>query len=210
MKKFPVICPPGAIVMIAQWFRPANNPSHDAVDFIIRNPSISDKDNARLTYGAQLVSPVSGATCVDLNDFGTMQELGNGVDIEWKDGAYYYRLHFWHNVFNKVKVGDTVSEGQIVGLMGNTGACLPKPTPERPYDGTHCHLRFSQYQKDQWGGNINIVSLDPCLFFDINNPYRGEDSEVVVDLEPVFWSFTRLNIKDNFNKLLYMIKNIFN
>ena len=210
MKKFPVICPPGAIVMICQWFKPANNPSHDAVDFIIRNPNLSDRENARLTYGAQLVCPVSKAQGVLLNDFGTMQELGNGVDIEWKDGGFYYRLHFWHNVFNTVKLNDIVSEGQIVGLMGNTGAVKPAPTPERPYDGTHCHMRYSQYQKDNWGGNINIVSLDPCLYFDVNNPYQGKDSDVLVDLEPINWSFGRLNIKDNFNKLCYFIRNIFN
>jgi len=204
MKKFPVICPEGTIVVICQWFKP----EHDAVDFVIRNPNISDRENARLTYGTQLVAPIN-SKCVAINDFGTMQELGNGVDIEWMEGGYYWRLHFWHTVYNKVKLGDQVTKGQVVGLMGNTGACLPKPTPERPYDGTHCHMRLSRYVKDPWGGNINIVSLDPCKYFDINNPYQGSDSSVVVDLEPIKWAFDKLGITSIYQKLLYFFNNIF-
>ena len=206
MKKFPVICPPGSMVVICQGFKP----DHDAIDFIIRDPNLSDRENLRLTYGSQLVCPVLSAKCVNINDFGTMQDLGNGVDIEWQDGAFFYRLHFWHTVFNVIKLGDLVSEGQIVALMGNTGAVTPKPTFESPYNGTHCHMRYSQYQKDNWGGNVNIVSLDPTLYFDVQNPYEGSDSDVIIDLEPVKWSWNKLGITSVWDKLVYLLKNIFN
>jgi len=209
MKKFPVLCPPGSIVMITQWFKPFNNPEHDAIDFIIRNPSLSNKDNDRLTYGAQLIQ-TNDATCMIVNNFGTMNPLGNGIDFEWQENGYWWRIHFWHTVYNYFNVGDKVKAGTVVALMGNTGDVNPKPTPLKPYDGTHCHMRYSRYQKNADGANYNIVSLDPTLYFDINNPYEGVDSSVVVDLQPVYWAWDKLGIKDNLSKLFYFFKNIFN
>lgn len=211
MKRFPIICPDGAKVIITQGFQPKNNPTHDAIDFIIGNPRKGKRENARLSYASQLVCPVKEAKCVLLNNFGEMNDLGNGVDIEWQEDGYYWRLHFWHTCYEQLVVNDIINEGGLVALMGNTGDCRPKPTPERPYDGTHCHMRLSRYQKDQWGfGNINTVSLDPLLYFDMKNPYIGADSSILVDLEPIKWAWNLLGIKDNLSKLLYFIKFIFN
>lgn len=214
MKKFPIITPPGSKVVITQGYfypnvNPETNQTHDAIDFVLYNPALSDIENKRLSYGSQLVCPVPNAKCVQRWDFGTMNDKGDGVDLEWQEGEYWYRLHFWHLMKELVNVGDSVTEGQVVGLMGNTGDVRPLPTPDKPYDGTHCHKRFSQYQKNSDGGNINIVSLDPRLYFDILNPYTGNDSSVVVDLEPIYWAWNKLGITSIFQKLIYMFTNIF-
>lgn len=209
-KKWPIICPKGSRVIITQGFKPLNNPTHNAVDFVINNFTFKRQQNLQLSYGSQLVCPVKEAKCVLLNDFGPMNALGNGVDIEWLENGYYWRLHFWHTVYNELVLGQIVKEGQIVGLMGNTGDCRPIPTIRSPYEGTHCHCRFSRYKKNQWGGNIEIVSLDMKDYFDINNPYTGVDSPVMVDMEPLKWSWTKLGIsKDNFKNLIDIFTNLF-
>ena len=45
---------------------------------------------------------------------------GNGISIKHNDGTY---AHYWHLQHNGalVSVGDTVQEGQLIGLSGNTG-----------------------------------------------------------------------------------------
>lgn len=208
MKKFPIICPKGSRVVVTQGFMPIYNPSHDAIDFVLWDDKLTEKENSRLSYGSQFVAPVN-AKCVLVNNFGTMNELGNGVDIEWEEGGYFWRLHFWHTSSNLIKLNDNVKEGQVIAYMGNTGDCRPLPTPFKPYDGTHCHLRLSRYQKTQWG-NINITSLDVRDYFDIKNTYTGvDDSNVNIDLEPLKWAWLKLGIIDNTGRLAYMFKNIF-
>ncbi|RYF86942.1 MAG: M23 family metallopeptidase [Chitinophagaceae bacterium] len=45
---------------------------------------------------------------------------GNGISIRHADGTY---AHYWHLQYNGalVAVGDTVQEGQLIGLSGSTG-----------------------------------------------------------------------------------------
>lgn len=214
MKKFPIIETNGSVVISQGFFFPNVNPSsgqtHDANDVILYNPKLTYSENQRLCYGSQLVCPVPNAKCVQSWDFGTMNSLGNGVDIEWQENGFYWRLHFWHIVSTPLKIGDLVIEGQVVGLMGNTGDVHPVPTPDAPFNGTHCHLRLSRYTKNADGGNIDIVSLDPQLYFDIHNPYSGVDnSNTTTDLIPPAWGMKQLGIVDKLSQLLYYLKNIF-
>lgn len=84
-KKFPIICPQGSRVIITQGFKPANNPTHDACDFVILNDKLTDMENYRLTYGSQLVV-TDDSECVLVNDFGSMNSLGNGIQYPFITG----------------------------------------------------------------------------------------------------------------------------
>ncbi len=39
-----------------------------------------------------------------------------------------------------VSVGDTVVQGQVIGIVGNTGNCWPRPTDANPVAGSHLHF----------------------------------------------------------------------
>ncbi len=41
-----------------------------------------------------------------------------------------------------VQVGDYVKQGQVIGLVGNTGNCWPRPTAANPVAGSHLHFEM--------------------------------------------------------------------
>ncbi len=41
-----------------------------------------------------------------------------------------------------VSVGDKVKQGQVIGLVGNTGNCWPRPTESNPVAGSHLHFEM--------------------------------------------------------------------
>lgn len=45
---------------------------------------------------------------------------GNGITVQHSDGTY---AHYWHLRYNGalVSVGDTIQQGQVIGLSGSTG-----------------------------------------------------------------------------------------
>lgn len=45
---------------------------------------------------------------------------GNGITVQHSDGTY---AHYWHLLYNGalVCVGDTIQQGQVIGLSGSTG-----------------------------------------------------------------------------------------
>ncbi len=45
---------------------------------------------------------------------------GNGITVQHSDGSY---AHYWHLLYNGalVSVGDTIQQGQVIGLSGSTG-----------------------------------------------------------------------------------------
>ncbi len=71
---------------------------------------------------------------------GEMGKYGNTVIVEHQNG---YRSLYAHALENHVQVGDVVSEGQILGLVGNTGRST----------GSHLHFEL---QKD--GTKINPLA----------------------------------------------------
>ncbi len=41
-----------------------------------------------------------------------------------------------------VNVGDYVKQGQVIGIVGNTGNCWPRPTAANPVAGSHLHFEM--------------------------------------------------------------------
>lgn len=70
---------------------------------------------------------------------GSYSSYGEYVIINHHDGTMTLYGHMKPGS-RTVKKGDTVKQGQVIGIVGNTGNCLPRPTPSRPTQGTHLHF----------------------------------------------------------------------
>jgi len=70
---------------------------------------------------------------------GNMDGYGNIIIIKGDDGNYY---HYAHNAANRVKKGQRVNAGEVIGTMGNTGTS----------SGPHTHIEVT---------NANGVNLHP-------------------------------------------------
>lgn len=70
---------------------------------------------------------------------GSYSSYGEYIVINHHDGTMTLYAHMKPGS-RKVSVGDTVKQGQVIGIVGNTGNCLPRPTPSRPLQGTHLHF----------------------------------------------------------------------
>ncbi len=75
--------------------------------------------------------------------------LGNYVVIEHSDGILSKYGHLYPNSIS-VSVGQTVKQGQKIGMVGNSGS------------STGCHLHFEIWE--------NGVKVDPLNYVDIDNP----------------------------------------
>lgn len=74
-------------------------------------------------------------------------EWGNYVCVQAADGNFYYYCHLESRA---VQSGATVKEGDIVGIMGNTGHSF----------GAHLHLEIR---------NAGKTAIDPCPILGIPN-----------------------------------------
>ena len=66
------------------------------------------------------------------------QTKGNGIYLLSEDSSF--STNYWHLSQFEINVGDKISQGTPIGLMGNSGNVRPKPTPKNPYNGTHLHF----------------------------------------------------------------------
>jgi len=73
------------------------------------------------------------------NYVGSYSSYGEYIIINHHDGTMTLYGHMKPGS-RKVSVGDTVKQGQVIGIVGNTGNCLPRPTPSSPLRGTHLHF----------------------------------------------------------------------
>ena len=73
------------------------------------------------------------------NYVGSYSSYGEYIVINHHDGTMTLYAHMKPGS-RKVSVGQTVKQGQVIGTVGNTGNCLPRPTPSNPLGGTHLHF----------------------------------------------------------------------
>lgn len=91
---------------------------------------------------------------------------GNGYCNEWTYG---------HASENLVKLGDRITEGQMIQKMGNTGFVVSGATPfwkHNPYAGTHLHLGFRFCRLNPVGFQYNPTAPKMSVV-DYHNGYFG-------------------------------------
>lgn len=96
-----------------------------------------------------LVSPcdgVIGSSAIIYDKSNPTWEWGNYIRIDRADGVQIFMCHMAER---KVKVGQTVKAGDIVGIEGNTGYSF----------GSHCHFEVRK----------NGTSVDPTPYLGIAN-----------------------------------------
>ena len=124
---------------------------HDAVD-------ISGPGYGSNIYAANngVVTSVKGG-CVTGN-LACNGRGGNYIVINHNSNNYYTIYMHLKDIY--VSVGQTVSRGQVIGTMGNTGNVVPAPTVNNPYLGTHLH--FGLYIGEPYNGGY---AVDPMRLY---------------------------------------------
>lgn len=125
--------------------------SHKAIDIYSYNG-----------YGANILAANNG-TVITVNNSCTRGDAscngrrGNYIVINHNAGNYY--TVYMHLSQTKVNVGDTVTAGQVIGAMGNTGYVIPAPTYSNPYGGTHLHFCLFKGEPYRGGYAINPYTV---------------------------------------------------
>jgi peptidoglycan hydrolase CwlO-like protein len=70
---------------------------------------------------------------------GSYTAYGEYVIIDHHDGTKTLYAHMQAGS-RTVKAGDEVTQGQVIGIVGNTGNVSPRPTSSNPLNGTHLHF----------------------------------------------------------------------
>ncbi len=96
------------------------------------------------------------AGCIAGN-LGCNGRQGNYIIINHNTGNYY--TIYMHLSTIQVSVGQTVSRGQKIGTMGNTGEVYPAPSSYSPYSGTHLHFGTFRGHPHHGGSPFNPFNL---------------------------------------------------
>lgn len=113
-------------------------------------------------YGSNIYAANNGVVtsvksgCVS-GDLSCNGKGGNYIVISHGQNNYY--TVYMHLKDIKVRVGDSVSRGQVIGTMGNTGNVVPVPTSSSPYNGTHLHFCLYIGEPYNGGYEVNPMSL---------------------------------------------------
>jgi len=133
---------------LSYWAWPTDNPytittyfgyrwgsMHAAVD--IYGPGYGSSIYA--ANNGTVVAAVGGCTAGNSSCNG---RRGNYILINHNNANYY--TYYMHLSTILVKEGQTVSRGQKIATMGNTGEVYPAPSKSSPYSGTHLHFAASR------------------------------------------------------------------
>lgn len=85
----------------------------------------------------------------DGNYVGSYRSFGEYIAINHHDGTMTYYCHLRAGS-RMVSVGQEVKQGQVIGYVGNTGNCQPRPSPSNPYAGTHLHFEVHVLRNGSW------------------------------------------------------------
>jgi len=126
-----------------------------------------DSETATDIFGPNIVSVYEKGVIVSINDKCThnkyagscaCKDKGTNIAIEYATKENVYRVYYQHlhSIADGLKVGDEVSEGQVIGKMGNTGA------------SSYIHLHYAIW--------VNDIPVNPIIFY-MSNPKIQLDPE---------------------------------
>jgi len=137
--------------------------AHNGIDIIERTP--------KLGYGEKIYSAhtrPAKVTKVFLES--KTRTNGNGIYLqeELPDGRILETV-YWHLSAINVQIGKVIqpytgeqkTTDTVIGLVGNSGHVIPKPTERFPYWGSHCHfaVRVYPYKDYQFGGFVDPAPM---------------------------------------------------
>ena len=82
---------------------------------------------------------------------------GNYIVIKHKTNNYYTVYMHLKDIY--VSEGQSVSSGQVIGTMGNTGNVIPVPSSSNSHAGTHLHFCLYIGEPYKGGYAINPMNL---------------------------------------------------
>lgn len=114
-------------------------------------------------YGYPVVSTRDGivVSCMfnsSTSEYGENAGGGLFVKIQHDDGTLAIYMHLSRTIVAK---GQQVKAGEKIGEVGNTGYCVPGPTAEHPYYGTHLHFELRN-SSNQSTAELRQLSNDIC------------------------------------------------
>jgi murein DD-endopeptidase MepM/ murein hydrolase activator NlpD len=110
------------------YYKPYGLHGHEGIDLV---PTLS-------TWGVHAIA--DGEVILD-DDKATNRAYGNQVRLKARDGRVWAYCHLSENC---VRLGDKVKEGDLLGIMGNTGT------------GTGPHLHLMTYREDSGGNRLYL------------------------------------------------------
>jgi murein DD-endopeptidase MepM/ murein hydrolase activator NlpD len=138
---------------------------HTGTDIQLHDFTLMDRGCRIRAAAAGTVTQVVNVSPYDRNCDFNWPDSGNWIEISNGDGTYAYYLHLRYNSVT-VEVGDQVSAGQMLGLVGSSGYTT----------GPHVHFETGDYLnggnytvRDPWNGPANPL---PSLWVS-QEPYVG-------------------------------------
>lgn len=107
-----------------------------SVDFCAPANRIINGKSYWTSKGAKLYAVASGTVTKSTYAAST---YGHYINIDHGNGLSSLYAHMDARYVN---VGDYVVQGQVIGILGNTGNCWPRPTEANPVAGSHLHFEM--------------------------------------------------------------------
>ena len=200
-------------------------PKGDVTQWFGENPKLyMERMGLKGHNGIDIIRPhgetmfaVEDGIVVEVND----NPLGFGrhlrfISHEADDKGRYREWTYGHCSAIFVSIGDEVTAGQKIALMGNTGFVVSGATPfwkNNPYAGTHLHLGLRLVKRPKRGGWSYAGSKVKISVEGYDNGYKG-----AINPELALWEATdgvsqptikelQLTVISLLNRLITLLKN---
>ncbi|MCL4366296.1 M23 family metallopeptidase [Patescibacteria group bacterium] len=150
-----------------------------AYDFRNEHTGTGEKLEDYEVFGKDVIAPgtgtviqvINGSIDVDPGERDRSVGVGNAIIIDHHNGEYSLLCHFKQDSI-KVKVGDEVQQGDVIGLCGNTGNTSQPHIHFNLQDGPLMHIAKAlpaQFKKIKVNGELK-ENYEPVKGEKVSNP----------------------------------------